>query len=121
MKGVSSHETQHGRWGTARAEQRKETMAVRINGPAPQGSVGRPKGRPAEKKSEGGEATAARSDSVALSSTQKAQETVRATQAPSADEAKIAELRAKIASGEYTADLRVVAERIIAETVAFSR
>lgn len=96
-------------------------MAVRINGPVPQGSVGRPKGRPAEKKYEGGEATATRSDSVAISSNQKAIEAVRSTEVKDVDEAKIAELRAKIASGEYTADLRLVAERIIAESVLFSR
>jgi anti-sigma28 factor (negative regulator of flagellin synthesis) len=35
------------------------------------------------------------------------------------NEARVAELRAKIASGEYRADLKLVAERIIAEAVAF--
>lgn len=103
------------------AWQSEDSMAVRINGPAPQGNVGRPKGRPAEKQSEGGEATATRGDSVAISSNQKAIETVRSTEVKDVDEAKIAELRAKIASGEYTADLRLVAERIIAESVLFSR
>lgn len=96
-------------------------MTVRITGPVPQRDVGRPTSRPTEKKKAegGGEAAASRGDSVALSGKEQAVEAVRSTGVSSVDEAKVAELRAKIASGEYTADLRVVAERIIAEAIAF--
>jgi flagellar biosynthesis anti-sigma factor FlgM len=37
------------------------------------------------------------------------------------DEAKVAELREKISRGEYQADLKLVAERIISEAVAFGK
>lgn len=95
-------------------------MTVRITGPVLQKDVGRPTSRPPEKKAEGGgEAAASRGDSVALSGKEQAVEVVRLTSVSDVDEAKVAELRAKIASGEYTADLRVVAERIIAEAIAF--
>ena len=96
-------------------------MTVRITGPVPQRDVGRPTGRPTEKKKAdgGGEAAATRADSVALSGKEQAVEAVRSSEVSKVDEAKVAELRAKIASGEYTADLRVVAERIIAEAIAF--
>lgn len=95
-------------------------MTVRITGPVPQRDVGRPTSRPTEKKAEGGgEAAATRGDNVELSGKEQAVQTVRSSQVSSVDEAKVAELRAKIASGEYTADLRVVAERIIAEAIAF--
>jgi anti-sigma28 factor (negative regulator of flagellin synthesis) len=36
------------------------------------------------------------------------------------DEAKVAEIRNQLASGEYKADLKVVAEKIIAEAVVLS-
>jgi len=95
-------------------------MTVRITGPVLQRDVGRPTSRPPEKKADGGgEAAADRGDSVALSGKEQAIEAVRRAPVNDVDEAKVAELRAKIASGEYTADLRVVAERIIAETIAF--
>jgi flagellar biosynthesis anti-sigma factor FlgM len=95
-------------------------MAVRIRGQITQGNVGRQTGRSSVKKKEGGE-KAAPSERVELSAKNAA-----ATVAKSAaggvgevNEAKVAELRAKIASGEYRADLKLVAERIIAEAVAF--
>lgn len=37
------------------------------------------------------------------------------------DEAKVAALRAAIAAGDYNPDLKVVAERIIAEAVALGK
>lgn len=98
-------------------------MTVRITGPVPQRDVSRPSGRTAEKKkADGPEAGAAsgRGDSVALSGKEQATQVVSSAEVSDVDEARVAELRAKIASGEYTADLRVVAERIIAEAIAFS-
>lgn len=97
-------------------------MTVRITGPGPQRDVGRPTSRPPEKKkADGAEsgASTARADSVAISGKEAAVQAVKAAEVSDVDEAKVAELRAKIASGEYTADLRVVAERIIAEAIAF--
>ncbi len=97
-------------------------MTVRITGPGPhQRELGRPTSRPTDKKKAegGGEAATTRGDNVALSGKEQAVEAVRSSQVSKVDEAKVAELRAKIASGEYTADLRVVAERIIAEAIAF--
>ena len=37
------------------------------------------------------------------------------------NEAKVAELREKISRGEYQADLKLVAERIIAEAMVFGK
>ncbi len=97
-------------------------MAVRINGPVPPGNVGRPQGRPGAKKSEESSGSpGARSEKVDLSDRESALSIAKAASrgVTDVDEARVAEIRQKIASGEYTADLRIVAERIIAETVAF--
>ena len=100
-------------------------MAVRINGPAPLGSVGRPNGRTASKKAEGKQADgdAGASEKVSLSEKEAAVSLAsRASKSVNeVDEAKVAELRAAIARGEYRADLKIVAERIIAEAMAFGR
>lgn len=96
-------------------------MTVRISGPLPQGNVGRPTNRPTDKKkAEGGGEVASRSDSVAISGKDSAISAVQSAEVSDVDESKVAELRAKIASGEYRADMKLVAERIIAEAIAFS-
>jgi flagellar biosynthesis anti-sigma factor FlgM len=100
-------------------------MAVRINGQNPLGNVDRAKGRATSKKSgekEGAEGSAAASEKVSLSERgAAAANEVRkaAAQVQEVDEAKVAQIRAALARGEYHADLRVVAERIIAEAMAF--
>jgi flagellar biosynthesis anti-sigma factor FlgM len=98
-------------------------MAVRISGLVPPGNVGRSQGRPGAKKSEeSAEPGASRGEKVDLGANESAVAAVKdASKGVSdVDEAKVAELRAKIASGEYTADLKLVAERLIAEAMAFS-
>ncbi|MCA9540506.1 MAG: flagellar biosynthesis anti-sigma factor FlgM [Myxococcales bacterium] len=97
-------------------------MTVKINGLVPQGNVGRPVGKPAAKKSESeGSASAGDAAQVELSGKSPAAAVVSAAakDVPEVDETKVAELRAMIARGEYTADLRLVAERMIAEAIAF--
>jgi len=99
-------------------------MGVRINRPVTQGNVGRSTSRPTAKKKEGESAkSASSSDSVALNAKENAVAIARAASSGvnEVDEAKVAEIREKIASGEYHADLKVVAERLIAESVAFSK
>ncbi len=95
-------------------------MSVRITGPVPPGSVGRPQGRVGAKKTDESGSSADRGEKVELSQASAAavatvKEAVR--DLPDVDEARIAELREKIARGEYRADLRVVAERMIAEAL----
>lgn len=96
-------------------------MAVRINGPVPPGNVGRPQSRPGAKKSEESVSSESRSEKVDLSEKQGALSVAKAAtrDVSDVDETKVAELRQKIASGEYRADLRIVAERLIAEAVQF--
>ena len=98
-------------------------MAVRIKGSVPQGNVGRSTGRPAVKKKEGESRSGAVSEKVDISAKESAVASVMGASSgvSEVDEAKVAELRAKIARGEYHADLKLVAERIIAEAVAFGK
>jgi flagellar biosynthesis anti-sigma factor FlgM len=98
-------------------------MGVRINSPVSQGNVSRTTSRPAvKKKDDGGEKTSA-SDSVDLSAKDAAVSIAKQASSgvSEVDEAKVAELREKIANGEYNADLKVVAERIISEAVVFGK
>lgn len=96
-------------------------MAVRINGPVPPGSVGRPTGRPTAKKTEDTAEAGSRAEKVSLSEKEGAIAVAKAASrgVGEVDEAKVARLRAEIQAGEYKPDLKVVAERIIAEAVNF--
>lgn len=98
-------------------------MAVRINGQNPLGAVDRARGRSPSKKAEGrgGEGGEKAAEKVSLSEREAAAAVVRKASAGvrEVDEAKVAEIRAALARGEYKADLRIVAERIIAEALAF--
>ena len=98
-------------------------MAVRIKGSVPQGNVSRSTDRPAVKKKEGESRSASVSEKVDISAKESAVSTVLSASrgVSEVDEAKVAELREKISSGEYQADLKVVAERIIEEAVAFGK
>lgn len=98
-------------------------MGVRINSPVSQGNVSRSTGRPAVKKKDGGGEKTNASDSVDLSAKDAAVSIAKQASSgvSEVDEAKVAELREKIASGEYKADLKVVAERIISEAVVFGK
>jgi anti-sigma28 factor (negative regulator of flagellin synthesis) len=98
----------------------EEVMVVRITGQGPLGTVGRQTDRSPVKKNEGGE-KAAPAERVELSAKDAAGAAAKsaASGVDAASKANVAELRAKIASGEYRADLKLVAERIIAEAVAF--
>ncbi len=95
-------------------------MAVRIRSQVTQGNVGRQTGRSSVKKKEGGD-KAAPAERVDLSAKEAAATVAKGASGGvgEVNEARVAELRAKIASGEYRADLKLVAERIIAEAVAF--
>ena len=97
-------------------------MGVRINRPVSQGNVSRSTNRPAAKKKDGASGTAGASDNVALGAKDAAVSIARTASGSvkEVDEAKVAELKAQIASGEYQADLKVVAEKIISEAVALS-
>jgi flagellar biosynthesis anti-sigma factor FlgM len=97
-------------------------MGVRINRPVLQGNVGRSANRPAVKKKDGADAKSAGSDSVELSAKDNAVSIARTASRSvnEVDEAKVAEIKAKVASGEYQADLKVVAEKIITEAVVLS-
>ncbi len=94
---------------------------VKINNQVPPGNVGRPAGRPATRKSEGKAADSApsSSDKVQLSGNGAAVSIARsaAKNVNDVDEAKVAELRDQLARGEYHADLRVVAEKVISEAL----
>jgi flagellar biosynthesis anti-sigma factor FlgM len=98
-------------------------MAVRIKGSVPQGNVGRSTNRPAVKKKEGETRSQSVSTKVDFSAREAAVASVvdASRDVSEVDEAKVAELREKISRGEYKADLNVVAERIIAEAVAFGK
>ncbi|MGB0646503.1 MAG: flagellar biosynthesis anti-sigma factor FlgM [Bradymonadia bacterium] len=98
-------------------------MAVRIKGSVPQGNVGRSSNRPAVKKKEGESRSESASAKVDISAKDTAVSAVMdASRGVSeVDEAKVAELREKLSRGEYQADLKVVAERIISEAVAFGK
>ena len=98
-------------------------MAVRIKGSVPQGNIGRSSGRPAVKKKEDDGRSSGVSEKVDISAKESAVSTVMSAsqEVSEVDETKVAELRAKIARGEYQADLKLVAERIIAEAVAFGK
>ena len=98
-------------------------MGVRINSPVSQGNVSRSTGRPAVKKKDGGGEKTSASDSVDLSAKDAAVSIAKQASSgvSEVDEAKVAELREKIANGEYKADLKVVAERIISEAVVFGK
>ncbi len=99
-------------------------MAVRINGPVQPGNVGRSSGRTtAKKKEEPTGEVGSRSEKVDLSERESAISATKAASSgvPEVDEAKIAALRAAIASGDYNPDLKVVAERIIAEALAVGK
>ena len=94
---------------------------VKINNQVPPGSVGRPAGRPAARKADGkwGESAPAESYNVKLSGNGEAVSIARAaaSNVSDVDEAKVAELSAALARGEYRADLRIVAERVINEAL----
>ena len=96
-------------------------MAVRIQGPVPQGNVGRSTNRTTAKKKEAGEEKAGGSERVDLSARESAVSAVQSSSVSEVDEAKVAELREKIASGEYQSDLKLVAERLIAEAIAMGK
>ncbi len=99
-------------------------MGVRINRPVTQGNVSRSTNRPTAKKKEGESAKASSgSDSVALNAKESAVAIARAASSgvSEVDEAKVAEIREQLANGEYTADLKVVAERLITESAIFSK
>lgn len=99
-------------------------MAVRINGPVQPGNVGRSSGRQAAKKTEEpSDGVGVRGETVNLSEKESALSATKAASSGVAevDEAKIASLRAAIASGDYNPDLKVVAERIIAEAIALGK
>lgn len=93
---------------------------VKINHQVPPGSVGRPSGRPATRKAEGkgAEGVSSESDKVKVGDSEVASK-VRsaASHVGDVDEAKVAELRGALARGEYRADLRLVAERVINEAL----
>lgn len=93
---------------------------VKINNQVPPGSVGRPAGRPAARKAEGkgAEGVASEGDKVKVGDGE-AMSTARAaaSNVSDVDEAKVAELRSALARGEYRADLRLVAERVINEAL----
>ena len=97
-------------------------MGVRINRPVLQGNVGRTANRAAAKKKDSAETKSAGSDSVELSAKDNAASIARTASrsVSEVDEAKVAEIKAQLASGEYKADLKVVAEKIIAEAVVLS-
>lgn len=93
---------------------------VKINNQVPPGNVGRPAGRPATRKSEGkgAEGAASASDKVQLGNESAVAITrAAARNVDDVDEAKVAELRNALARGEYRADLRIVAERVINEAL----
>ncbi len=99
-------------------------MAVRINGPVQPGNVGRSNGRATAKKAEepaGG--VGIRGEKVDLSEKESAVSAAKAASkgVSEVDEAKVATLRAAIANGDYSPDLKVVAERIIAEAIALGQ
>ena len=98
-------------------------MTVRIRGSVPQGNISRSSDRPAVKKKEGESRSASVSAKVDISAKESAVSTVMSASrdVSEVDEAKVAELRDKISRGEYKADLKLVAERIIAEAVAFGK
>ena len=98
-------------------------MAVRIRSTVPQGNVNRSTSRSSAKKESGGSEKAGASARVDLSGREAAVSIAKTASSSvnEVDETKVAELRAKIASGEYHADLKIVAERIIAEAVAFGK
>ena len=98
-------------------------MAVKIRSTVPQGNVNRSTSRSTAKKESGGSEKAGASERVDLSGREAAVSIARSASSSvnEVDETKVAELRAKIASGEYNADLKVVAQRIIAEAVAFGK
>jgi len=98
-------------------------MTVRIRGSVPQGNVSRSTDRPAVKKKEGEGRAASVSAKVDISARESAVSSVLSASrgVSEVDEAKVAELREKISRGEYKADLKIVAERIIAEAVAFGQ
>ena len=96
-------------------------MGMRINRPVSQGNVSRSTGRMAAKKKEQPEAGGGASDSVELSAKENAA-SIAATASTNVEvnEAKVAEIKAQIANGEYEADLKTVAEKIISEAVMLS-
>ena len=97
---------------------------VKINNQVPPGNVGRPAGRPAARKAEGkgAEGAASEGDKVKLSGNGEAMSIAKAAakNVNEVDEAKVAELRNALARGEYRADLRIVAERVINEALQTS-
>ena len=97
-------------------------MGVRINRPVLQGNVGRSTSRPTAKKKDSAAASSGGSDSVELSAKDNAVSIARtaSSSVSEVNETKVAEIRAKIASGEYQADLKVVAEKMLTEAVALS-
>ncbi|MCK6572148.1 flagellar biosynthesis anti-sigma factor FlgM [Myxococcota bacterium] len=94
---------------------------VKVNNQVPLGNVGRPTGRPATRKSEGkgAEGVPSEGDKVKLSGNGEAMSIAKAaaSNVNDVDEAKVAELRNALARGEYRADLRIVAERVISEAL----
>jgi flagellar biosynthesis anti-sigma factor FlgM len=96
---------------------------VKINNQVQPGVVGKPSGKPASKKAEGkGESAPLEGDRVDIAGGDSAAIAKSAARNVSdVDEAKVAELRAALSRGEYRADLRIVAERVINEALVFGR
>lgn len=96
-------------------------MAVRITGTAPPG-INRTGSRPTKKGGGAGESgSVSKRETVELSDTEESVGLVKAAgmDTPEVDVAKVAELKAAISNGTYSADLKTVAERIIREAALF--
>jgi len=96
---------------------------VKINNQVQPGVVGKPSGKVASKKAEGkSESAALEGDRVEIAGGDSAAIAKSAARNVSdVDEAKVAELRSALARGEYRADMRVVAERVINEALVFGK
>ena len=97
---------------------------VKINNQVSPGSIGRPGGRPASRKAENtSEGVPGSGDQDKLTANEQAVSVARlaARNVSDVDEAKVAELRDALARGEYKADMRVVAERVINEAMQFGK
>ena len=96
-------------------------MAVRITGTAPQGAVNRTGNRASKKTDAAESGSVDKKETVALSDTESSVSLVKEASkgVPDVDMAKVAQLRAAISDGSYSADLKTVAERIIREAALF--
>ncbi len=95
-------------------------MAMKINGPGMPGSVARSQ-RPAAKKAEEADTQAGAVDKVEVSGKEEAAQAAKAAKVPEVDRAKVAALRAAIRSGDYSPNLKLVAERMINESITLDR